>query len=198
MSKQQKIWSAVRSVGRFVTEFVAVTSVFMVVGDRVGTVGNIKGSSMSPTLNPPSSIPGGTPTQDLVLINKIGVDLSGVSRGDVVMVRSPIERDRWLVKRVIATPGDIVMPALTPHRRIRIPKGHCWIEGDNVSNSHDSNDYGPVSLSLVHGVVSYIVWPPRRFGPVPQFESPSSSTVVPLVVVDPLPHERQSDTESWS
>ena len=28
---------------------------------------------------------------------------------------------------------------------VYIPKGHCWVEGDNHSHSHDSNSFGPVS-----------------------------------------------------
>ena len=28
---------------------------------------------------------------------------------------------------------------------MKIPKGHCWVEGDNHSHSHDSNSFGPVS-----------------------------------------------------
>ena len=30
-------------------------------------------------------------------------------------------------------------------RTIQIPKGHCWVEGDNARLSQDSRYYGPVS-----------------------------------------------------
>jgi mitochondrial inner membrane protease subunit 1 len=36
---------------------------------------------------------------------------------------------------------------------IRVPKGHVWIEGDNVVNSIDSRDYGPVPEATLKGRV---------------------------------------------
>jgi len=45
---------------------------------------------------------------------------------------------------------------------IRIPKGHCWVEGDNAHLSRDSRDFGPVPLGLINGVVVGIIWPPSR------------------------------------
>lgn len=31
-------------------------------------------------------------------------------------------------------------------RTIQVPKGHCWVEGDNARLSQDSRFYGPVSI----------------------------------------------------
>lgn len=31
---------------------------------------------------------------------------------------------------------------------VRIPAGHCWVEGDSRFNTKDSNTYGPVCFSL--------------------------------------------------
>lgn len=28
---------------------------------------------------------------------------------------------------------------------IRVPEGHCWVEGDNKASSLDSRTFGPVS-----------------------------------------------------
>lgn len=41
----------------------------------------------------------------------------------------------------------------------QIPQGHCWIEGDNLPDSRDSREYGPVPLALVKGKVIAKVWP---------------------------------------
>ena len=30
-----------------------------------------------------------------------------------------------------------------------MPRGHVWIEGDNESNSNDSNQFGPVAAGLI-------------------------------------------------
>ena len=32
------------------------------------------------------------------------------------------------------------------NRHVRIPEGHCWVQGDHSRVSIDSNHYGPVSL----------------------------------------------------
>lgn len=49
--------------------------------------------------------------------------------------------------------------------RVTIPHNHIWVEGDNTSASTDSNDYGPISISLVDGIAGSIVWPRARAGP---------------------------------
>lgn len=36
---------------------------------------------------------------------------------------------------------------------IRIPEGHCWLTGDNLSNSFDSRSYSVVPLGLIAGKV---------------------------------------------
>lgn len=46
---------------------------------------------------------------------------------------------------------------------IRIPEGHCWVEGDHYGHSMDSNNFGPASLGLVTAKASFIVWPPSRW-----------------------------------
>lgn len=35
----------------------------------------------------------------------------------------------------------------------QVPTGHVWLQGDNVLNSTDSRDYGPVPMALVRGRV---------------------------------------------
>lgn len=49
-----------------------------------------------------------------------------------------------------------------------IPHGHCFVLGDNRSNSRDSRNFGPVPLRDVLGAVTFTHWPARswsRFGP---------------------------------
>lgn len=41
-----------------------------------------------------------------------------------------------------------------PHSdHVRIPRGHVWLAGDNLSNSTDSRAYGPVPVALLKGKV---------------------------------------------
>jgi inner membrane protease subunit 2 len=48
-----------------------------------------------------------------------------------------------------------------------VPRGRCWVEGDNAAESLDSRSvYGPVHNGLLEGRVVGIVWPPHRIGRV--------------------------------
>jgi hypothetical protein len=31
---------------------------------------------------------------------------------------------------------------------LQVPKGHCWVEGDNAEVSFDSKSFGPVSVTI--------------------------------------------------
>lgn len=35
----------------------------------------------------------------------------------------------------------------------QVPKGHVWLEGDNLRNSSDSRSYGPIPYALIRGRV---------------------------------------------
>ena len=94
----------------------------------------------------------------------------------------PHKPEAFAVKRVIGLEGDVVV--LDGRRRpsvregpepaavgawdawggmVKVPEGHVWVEGDSVTESFDSNWYGPVSKSLVTGRAVAVVWPPSRF-----------------------------------
>ena len=91
-----------------------------------------------------------------------------ISRGDLLIYISPKDPEEFLIKRVIALETDLVQ---TDGRwseetgnddLVRIPRGHVWVQGDNLSNTVDSNKYGPVSLGLTVGVATHIIWPLAR------------------------------------
>ncbi|XP_012702815.1 probable thylakoidal processing peptidase 2, chloroplastic [Setaria italica] len=91
--------------------------------------------------------------------------LAFLSRGDVVVFRSPRNHRELVVKRLIALPGGwIQVPEKQEIRQI--PQGHCWVEGDNAGLSLDSRTYGPVPLGLMQGRVTHVVRPPNRIGRV--------------------------------
>lgn len=52
-------------------------------------------------------------------------------------------------------------------RRVMVPPGHVWVEGDNWRMSKDSNAYGPISKSLINGKAVCVVLPFNRFGTKP-------------------------------
>lgn len=123
---------------------------------------------------------------------------------------SPIDPNTHSVKRILAMPGDIVRypykrrvetspghyRQVSGHKRIKIPPGHCWVEGDSSiyanmpsddttasgSNevsprrrreaahqdlSRDSRHFGPIPLALLTAKVSLIFYPLSRLGPIP-------------------------------
>ena len=47
---------------------------------------------------------------------------------------------------------------------VQVPKGHVWLQGDNIVNSTDSRHYGPVPYTLLRGRVLLRFWPPQDAG----------------------------------
>jgi len=74
---------------------------------------------------------------------------------------SPEDPKLRLIKRLIALPGDWVTAPGT-YEILQVPKGHCWVEGDNSALSFDSKAFGAVPLALLEGRVTYVLWPPTR------------------------------------
>ncbi|GMN64500.1 hypothetical protein TIFTF001_033570 [Ficus carica] len=121
----------------------------------------VHGPSMLPTLNL---------TGDVVIAEHVSHRLGKVSRGDLVLVRSPENPRKIVTKRIVGMEGDRVSFFLDSHgdryRTAVVPKGHVWIQGDNVYASNDSRHFGPVPYGLIQGKVFFRVWPPDSFGPL--------------------------------
>jgi len=59
--------------------------------------------------------------------------------------------------------------------KLTVPHGHCFVLGDNRSQSVDSRHFGPVPMSDVQGRLDYIYWPAkswRRLGLYPPKTAP--------------------------
>lgn len=135
---------------------------------------------MSPTLSPNYEA---TKKCDWVLWKKWQPERN-LSRGDVVLFWTPHNPDGQAVKRVVALGGDTVL--LDPKRRpkdaengrpnpaakkwdiwkgkVVVPEGHVWVEGDNWRSTLDSNDYGPMSKSLILGKAICLLNPWNQIG----------------------------------
>lgn len=124
--------------------------------DNVGYVACVEGGSMQPVLNPL------WPKYDWVFLSCFAVRNYDVKRGDVVTIISPHDPKELFIKRVMGLQGDIVETLNYRRKHVRVPKGHCWLEGDNHKKSIDSNDFGPVPLALVQSKAIGIVWPWER------------------------------------
>lgn len=117
----------------------------------------------------PSMLPTIGLSGDVVLLWPTASGLIRPQIGDVVICSSPTDPSATVCKRIAGMPGDIVRPRRAPggprlEREIVVPRGQCWLLGDNANDSTDSRWYGPVSLALVRGVVFLKVWPFSEMG----------------------------------
>lgn len=91
----------------------------------------VNGSSMEPTLQ----------DGDRLFINKFYFVMQPPRRGDVITFQDPEEKGRYLVKRVIGIPGDLV----------KIRKGKLFVNGERVDEAYidtriQDGNYGPVTV----------------------------------------------------
>jgi len=114
-----------------------------VVRRRYVSVG-VTGGSMRPTYD----------DGDRVLVRR--VPHRRLRTGDVVVIAQPGEEGRWLIKRLIARPGDPVprdrIPALATAAGETVPTGSVVVLGDGGPHSLDSKQLGYLPLSSVLGV----------------------------------------------
>ncbi|CAH9070978.1 unnamed protein product [Cuscuta epithymum] len=164
MGTRKLMWSTTNYL--FTGSLIGIT-----LSDRYASVVSVKGISMSPTFNPHGD---GPLTRDRVLLEKFCLEKYKFSQGDVVVFRSPSDHKEKHIKRIIGLPGDWISTQQDDYNdAVRIPDGHCWVEGDNAAWSCDSRSYGPVPLGLICGRVTHVIWPPQRFGSI-QRELPQS------------------------
>jgi mitochondrial inner membrane protease subunit 2 len=137
--------------------------VLITVNQTVAYASWVQGGSMKPALNPDSSLG----WRDMLFMWKFRQRVAGnLKVGDVVLFRSPEDPEKVLVKRILGIGGDeIKTKGQYPRDICKIPPNHLWVEGDNV-HSIDSNHFGPVSVGLVLGRATYIMFPPSRIGPI--------------------------------
>ncbi|ETN61264.1 mitochondrial inner membrane protease subunit 2 [Anopheles darlingi] len=129
--------------------------------DCVGYVARVEGVSMQPALNPDASV------TDYVFLSRWAVRNMEVQRGDIISLISPKDPNQKIIKRVVALQGDVIATLGYKIPYVKVPEGHCWVEGDHTGNSLDSNTFGPVSLGLVTARALQIVWPPSRWQQLP-------------------------------
>ncbi|KAM4602763.1 mitochondrial inner membrane protease subunit 1 [Polymixia lowei] len=134
------------------------------------------GPSMEPTIV----------NHDVVFSERLSRHLYKIEKGDIVIAKSPFDPHMNICKRVIGLEGDKVCtsgPSDIFKTHTYVPRGHVWLEGDNLRNSSDSRIYGPIPYALIRGRVCLKLWPPHCFGPLN--ESPTGRII-----------ETQSDSDS--
>lgn len=133
-------------------------SVYVTFNDCICTFASVNGASMEPTLNPKDK-----KRNDVVFLNRWRLDYDDIKPGDVVVLADPKHSDSILIKRIIGIEGDTIRTPRYKYDYASIPRGHCWVEGDNKLRSMDSNSFGSVALGLIDAKATHIVWPPSRW-----------------------------------
>jgi len=136
----------------------------------------VQGPSMEPTL-----VDG-----NRLLVSKIAYKIGEPERGDVVVLRYPLDPSKDYIKRIVGVGGDTVeirlgrlyvngqlqqesyiqYPGLYNMAAITVPDGSVFVMGDHRTNSEDSRYFGCVNKELLKGKAVYIIWPLESIGPV--------------------------------
>jgi signal peptidase I len=88
---------------------------YLAINFAVQTV-HVMGSSMNPTVQ----------DQDYLLATKIDYRFHPPQRGDIVIMRDPLDPSRDFIKRIIAVPGD----------RVLIRDGHVYVNGHQLAETY--------------------------------------------------------------
>ena len=147
--KEKKKKTVGQEILSWVYSFCIALVVAMLIRTFLFTLITVDGTSMLETLQ----------DGDKLYVSVLSAKLGGYERGDIVICRYPGRKD-YIVKRVIALPGDTVS----------VDQGQVYVNGealgDNRRVSHDSHssDVGPVTTII--GKVRAIFWPLNRIGRV--------------------------------
>lgn len=155
------------SLARFAAVLVVCYSLFF-------NLSVVRGSSMAP----------GILDGDRILVEPWSYMLGPIERGDVVVLRYPLDPDVDYIKRIIGLPGDSVTLArgevwvngqqlvepyvesvdVSSTMSVEVAAGHYFVLGDNRPRSSDSREFGFVPEEYVRGRVDLRLWPLRRAG----------------------------------
>ena len=145
----------------------------------------VRGQSMEPNFQ----------NGQYILTNKVEYKLRSPNRGDVVIFKSPRNKDVDYIKRIIGKPGDRVMlkegtfyvngtkveesylasgtyisqgSFLREGSEIIVPKGQYFLVGDNRGHSSDSREFGTIPLEDFIGRAFLRYWPFSQAGLIQQ------------------------------
>lgn len=185
------IKSAVAAFFDFLQGIVVVLAIMVMIYLFIMSPQEINGASMEPNFH----------NGEYILTNKVEYKFRAPNRGDVIIFKSPKNKDVDYIKRIIGKPGDTVMlkegtfyvndikvdePYLTPGsytsagsflregEEIVVPQGHYFAVGDNRGHSSDSREFGPIPLGDFIGRAFLRYFPVSEAGiiPVPTYAIP--------------------------
>ncbi len=161
--KKQLAWAQVSCLG-----FLCYIALF--------NVSVVRGSSMAPGIH----------DGDRIVVDHFAYMLGTVKRGDVVVLKYPLDPSLDYIKRIIGLPGDEItiengrvwvndeelhepyVASADPLSRVqvRVLPAHYFVLGDNRPRSSDSREFGQVPMDYVRGRVEVRLWPLSRVGAV--------------------------------
>jgi signal peptidase I len=165
-----------RRIGSSLWEFVKTLIIAFILAQlimvSVAQAFQVEQYSMEPTLLP----------HDRVLVDKILYRLRQPHRGDVIVLKYPLNPQRNYIKRIVALPGDrlevrngklfvngkrvielyVNGEAQGNYGPLTVPKDSVFVMGDNRNNSEDSRAFGALKKPLIVGQALLIYWPPQR------------------------------------
>lgn len=106
-----------------------------------------------------------------LLVRKIpAADPTRVYVGDVVVLKDPLNVDKYLVRRLAAVEGFEMASTDEKDEPFVLEKDQCWVLADNESlkpkESYDSRTFGPVTMTNIVGRVIYCLRNAVDHGPV--------------------------------
>ncbi|HUR26571.1 MAG TPA: signal peptidase I [Planctomycetota bacterium] len=136
----------------------------------------VRGSSMAPGIH----------DGDRIVVDHLAYLLGTVERGDIVVLKYPLDPSLDYIKRVIGLPGDevqiddghvyvngeeltepyVASSDLLSRTNVRVQPAHYFVLGDNRPRSSDSREFGQVPMDYVRGKVEVRLWPLSRIGTV--------------------------------
>lgn len=93
-----------------------------------------------------------------------------VAVGDVVLLKNPLDSDKFLVRRLAALGGHEMVSTDEKDEPFVIDYDHCWVLSDNkelkAAEAKDSRTFGPVSIMDIMGRIIYRFQSMKDHGPV--------------------------------
>jgi len=172
---------AIAAIFDFLQGIVVVLSILVMVYLFIMSPQEINGASMEPNFY----------NGDYILTNKVVYRLKDPQRGDVVIFKSPKNKDIDYIKRVIGIPGDSVRLSkntfyindqplneeylapgvyiyggsyLAEGEQLIVPPGTYFVLGDNRPHSADSREFGPIPVDDFIGKAVLRYWPFSKLG----------------------------------
>lgn len=165
----------------FLQGIVVVLAIMVMIYLFIMSPQEINGQSMFPTFY----------NGEYILTNKVEYKLHSPIRGDIVIFKSPRNKDIDYIKRIIGLPGERIKlennkyfindkqlteayigtevttfggSYLQEGVEVSIPEGKYFVSGDNRPHSSDSREFGPIPAEDIIGKALLRYWPFDRAG----------------------------------